>query len=76
MATDGKIHTVAGIGSGPGPDGAAAVDTAFDGLSGLAIDSSGDLYTAEVNESRIRAIKPDGTILNLAGTGTAGFSGD
>jgi uncharacterized protein (TIGR03437 family) len=43
--------------------------------TGLALDSSGNLYIADSANHRIRKIS-GGTISTVAGTGTAGFAGD
>jgi DNA-binding beta-propeller fold protein YncE len=43
---------------------------------GVAIDASGNVYVSEVAGNQIRKITPDGKITTLAGTGTAGYSGD
>jgi sugar lactone lactonase YvrE len=42
---------------------------------GVAVDSAGNLYIADMNNSRIRKVS-NGVITTVAGTGTAGFSGD
>lgn len=43
---------------------------------GLAVDAAGNLFFAEQTGHRVRKLGPDGTITVVAGTGTAGFSGD
>jgi uncharacterized protein (TIGR03437 family) len=48
---------------------------------GLATDSGGNLYIADVGNHRIRKVTPDGTITTIAGTGRTGnrgggYSGD
>jgi len=40
------------------------------------VDSQGSLYIAYRDNSRIRKVTASGTITTVAGTGTAGFSGD
>ena len=42
----------------------------------LAVDPSGALLISDQRNQRIRKVSPDGTISTVAGTGTAGFSGD
>jgi trimeric autotransporter adhesin len=42
----------------------------------VAVDGAGDLYIADTNNNRIRRVDPSGVITTVAGTGTAGFSGD
>ena len=43
---------------------------------GLAVDSEGNLFIADTGNHRIRRVSPEGVITTVAGTGTAGFSGD
>jgi sugar lactone lactonase YvrE len=43
--------------------------------SGIVLDSAGDIYFTDVGNQRIRRIS-NGVISTIAGTGTAGFSGD
>src|SRR5262249_16745811 len=42
---------------------------------GLTVDNAGNLYIAEPNENLILKVS-DGVVTSVAGTGTAGFSGD
>ncbi len=74
--TDGNISTVAGNGThGFSGDGVAAVWAQLDSPSGVAVDSSGNLFIADYN-NRIRKVGTDGNISTVAGTGSSGFSGD
>ena len=57
-------------------DGASALAAQLNGPQGLAVDSAGYLYIADVNNNRVRRVAPDGTISTIAGTGVAGFGGD
>src|SRR5262249_1578195 len=43
---------------------------------GITMDKSGNIYVADVNNSRIRKILADGTITTIAGKGGAAYSGD
>ena len=73
----GIITTVAGTGTaGFGGDGAAATSALLNLPYGLAADSSGALYVADLGNNRVRRIGPDGVISTVAGTGTAGSAGD
>ena len=74
----GIITTVAGNGTlGGGGDGSAALSAQLDTPAGVMVDSAGNLYIAERNGQRIRRVDgATGIITTVAGTGTAGFSGD
>jgi uncharacterized protein (TIGR03437 family) len=75
--TYGIIHTVAGNGACTYfGDGNPALQASFDGPSGMAYDSAGELIIADTFNNRLRVIFADGTVATLAGTGRAGFSGD
>ncbi len=70
-----QIVTVAGTGvSGEGPDGKQATATELDHPVAVALDPAGRLYFVENN--RVRRVNANGTVTTIAGTGTAGFSGD
>ena len=84
------ITTVAGNGTyGPGGDGGAATNAPLNQPYGVAMDGSGNLYIADSQNSRIRAVNTHastitvfgvtiapGNIATVAGNGTFGFSGD
>ena len=73
----GRISTIAGTGeSGFGGDGGPAVEAQLALPAGLTIDTTGNLYVAELGNNRIRRIDPAGRISTIAGTGKRGFSGD
>ena len=69
--TTGVICTVAGTGmAGYNGDGAAAVETALAGPSGLALASDGTLFIADSFNGRIRAVDPvTGMIRTVVGDG-------
>jgi sugar lactone lactonase YvrE len=74
---DGIISTVAGKGTrGFSGDGGPAASAEFSGPGGLAFDSAGNLFIADVINNRIRKVTPDGIIRTVVGNGTKGFSGD
>jgi hypothetical protein len=75
----GIILTIAGTGvSGYNGDGIAASSAQINGPCGIAFDNAGNIYFAEYSSSsRIRKITlSSGLISTIAGTGTAGYSGD
>ena len=77
VTTAGVINTVAGNGT-PGftGDGGPATAAQLGNTTGVAVDSAGNLYFSDVQSNRVRKVTPDGIISTVAGTGTAGFSGD
>ena len=70
----GIISTIAGGGANSN-DGAAALAARIDPWS-IAIDTRGIIYFSEPQEHRVRQIDANGIVRTVAGTGTAGFSGD
>jgi len=82
----GVISTVAGTGgvggaSGEGfggfsGDGAAATSAELDFPVGVAATADGGLLIADTSNDRVRRVSPAGVISTVAGSGTAGFSGD
>ncbi|MEV7139608.1 RICIN domain-containing protein [Streptomyces tauricus] len=77
VTTDGRIRTVAGTGTaGSGGDRGPALSAQLDGPREVAVDRVGNLYIADTDNHRIRKVTADGQIGTVAGTGTAGFSGD
>ena len=70
----GTITTVAGGGNSLG-DGGPAISALLERPSGIAVDSSGNLYIADTSDYRVRKVSA-GTITTVAGNGTNGFSGD
>jgi sugar lactone lactonase YvrE len=76
-ANTGVIRTVAGTGV-PGYLGDGGLATSARLIpSGLAVDSAGNIYVADATDSVIREVASGTDIITtVAGTGTAGFSGD
>lgn len=72
----GIITTVAGNGTkGYNADGISAVSASLTAPNGIAFDKNGNLFIAD--QYRIRRVDgKSGLISTVAGTGTAGFSGD
>ncbi|MCY4566656.1 MAG: hypothetical protein OXE40_19510, partial [Gammaproteobacteria bacterium] len=77
-AVTGIVATVAGTGEGSfGGDGGPAVDAHLFTPRRVALDANGNLYVAEVQNSRVRRVEAaTGVISTVAGTGATGFSGD
>jgi hypothetical protein len=77
VGTDGIIRAAAGNGtSGFSGDGGPATSAAIDGPRQAAALPGGAFLFADHNNNRIRMVGADGVISTVAGTGTAGFSGD
>jgi trimeric autotransporter adhesin len=77
VSPDGTISTIAGNGTrASSGDGGPALNAAINAVSGLEVDSKGNLYIIEGVAPRIRKVTTDGTIQPFAGNGTSGFSGD
>ena len=73
----GGIRTVAGTGTaGFSGDGGPATEAELNHPAGVAVDAAGNVYVADRGSHRVRRIDAVGTITTVAGTGTAGFSGD
>lgn len=75
VAPDGIITTVAGGGGALG-DGGPATAAQLAKPSGLALTPDGGYLIAETSGNRVRKVSFDGTITTVAGTGTAGATGD
>ncbi len=77
VSATGIISTVAGTGAaGFSGDGANALSAQLNYPGALALDALGNVFVADYANHRVRKIAADGTITTVAGTGTAGFSGD
>ena len=77
IAADGTITTLAGTGgAGYSGDGGPAVSAQLNQPRGVATDTSGAVYISDSGNSRIRIVAADGMIATVAGSGTAGYSGD
>ena len=67
------VTTLAGNGSGAFADG-IGTNARFKIPSGVAVDSSGNVYIADTGNNRIRFITPTGTVTTLAGSGSGAFA--
>jgi sugar lactone lactonase YvrE len=77
MVSSGTITTVAGTGSaGFTADGVPATSAGISYPTDVAIDSANNIYVADNYAHRIRMFTVGGNISTVAGTGSAGSSGD
>lgn len=77
FAQPGVISTVVGSGAGSySGDGGPATKAGLPSPTGLAMDSSGNLFILETGIGRVRKVSTSGTITPYAGNGSSGFSGD
>ena len=77
VGTNGMITTVAGNGTnGFSGNGGAATNAQMHWPYAVAVDASGTLFIADYYNNCIRRVGTNGIITTVAGTNTAGFSGD
>ena len=72
LRSGGTVATVAGTGKAGFADGPAHA-ARFNEPIAVAVERSGAVYVADRNNHRIRKIRPDGTVITLAGGDSAGF---
>ncbi len=76
VTTSGLITTIGGNGGAHyNGDGGLAADAGMDPY-GVAFDGAGNLYFADLSNSRIRKVSSSGIITTVAGTGTWGYTGN
>ena len=81
ISPDGTIASVAGNGAAGysgdgGPATLASLNSSLDYGLGIAVDTAGSLYIADMKNHRIRKVPRGGVITTVAGNGNPGFSGD
>ena len=77
VTSTGIITTFAGGGdSGSSGNGGAATSARLHNAWGVSLDISGSVYIADLGNHKIRKVTSTGIITTIAGTGTAGSSGD
>lgn len=72
VAPDGTVSTVAGSGA-EGYAVGIGTAAAFNNPFSLTVDAQGIIYVADTWNNRIRKILPDGTVLDVAGSGIEGY---
>jgi hypothetical protein len=77
VSADGTITRVAGTGtSGNTGDDGPATDAELATPAGVAVTADGGFLIADFTSHVVRKVSPGGTITRVAGTGTAGDTGD
>ncbi len=76
--TAGIINTIAGTPgmSGFQGDGGLATRALLNYPAGIALDSAGNLYIADLDNNRVRKVDANGIITTVAGNGNVVYSGD
>lgn len=73
----GVIDDFAGTGvAGYYGDGGPAYNAQLDHPEGVAVDAAGDVFIADTDNNVVREVNTSGVISTIAGTGTAGYSGN
>lgn len=75
--TSGLITVFAGTGTtGMSGDGGPATAAQIGGINDIYVDNSGNFFLSDASNNRILKINTAGVISTVAGTGTAGYTGD
>ena len=73
VTPSGTLSIIAGNGTNGGPTPGPATSSHLSNPTGLAVDSSGDLYIADEGTSDVVKVTPSGTLSVVAGTGSPGM---
>lgn len=72
VSPSGEVETFAGTGESGDADG-PRLEAAFNFPIGIAVGPNGTVYVADSGNSKVRAVRPDGMVVTLAGTGERGY---
>ncbi len=77
LSPKGVLSRIAGTGT-PGDlgDNGPAEQALLKEPAGLALSADGTLFFSDSGNNRVRALRPDGIVIGVAGTGGEGFNGD
>ncbi|HEY3136892.1 MAG TPA: IPT/TIG domain-containing protein, partial [Blastocatellia bacterium] len=73
-ASSTTVSTLAGLAGTPGFADGPSAQAKFRDPAGIAIGPDDSIYVADAGNNRIRRVAPDGTVMTVAGDGTAGFA--
>jgi DNA-binding beta-propeller fold protein YncE len=80
VTSNGVIHRIAGTGIAglgyAGPSGFPATLSSLDHPQDVAVNAQGDVFIADTYNNRVVKVTPQGQVVDVAGDGTAGYSGD
>lgn len=73
LASSGTLSIIAGTGSLGSPIPGPATSSPLNAPYGVAVDSAGNVYIADLNNNVIEKVTPSGTLSIFAGTGSPGL---
>lgn len=72
VTTSGQLSVIAGTGTAGTPTAGPATSSALDNPFGVAVEPSGNVFSADTVNHVVEKVTPAGTLSIVAGTGTAG----